>query len=93
MDIRLNPSAAVQSGLTLVTALTCVDALRLVPDYLSGRIEASAFWIRVMIAIIMVCIALIIMFNASYKHSIPLDKKNDTNSADNDDTDSIDSDE
>ena len=83
MNIKLNPSAAVQSGLTLITSLTCVDAVRIIPDYLSGRVEPNVFWVKVMIAVIMICIVLIIMFRAETGLSLhlldnepPVDSKN-----------------
>ena len=65
MSLTLNPSTAVQSGLTLIAALTCVDFLRDLPSLSHSADKNELLMVKFLLSIIIVMTVLIIMFTFS----------------------------
>lgn len=63
MSIILNPSLAAQNSLAMIAALSCVEFLREIPLYSAGSEPSKkTITIKLIIAIIIVCIVMFIMF-------------------------------
>lgn len=67
MSIVLNPSTAVQSGLTLIAALTCVDFIRDIPSAYSNNeiVFNEMIFVKFLLAFVVVMIVLVIMFTCA----------------------------
>lgn len=76
MSLTLNPSSAVQSGLTLIAALTCVDFLRDLPSLAHGVDKNELLIVKFLLSVIIVLTVLIIMFTWSSSPASPAGPSN-----------------
>lgn len=74
MSFILNPSLAVQTSLSMIGALSCVEFLREVPLYLSGKGDSSYQLLisKLILALVIVTIIMYVLFTFATSEHKPV---------------------